>query len=221
MPPNERPFRATVSTTRAMRRALRSCWWRIRRSVVSSNSKPASSAASNRAPLLSVSQPFDCAVWTMCADNARASPFGVPWSKRMSTGGTGSARRLWATKSRTAVTCSRVTSNCSMTSSMLRSSRFSMTVATGRRVPLNTQAPLTFPGILSTAGHWDQSSAAMNSPPSLQITANCAPVTPVHAAPRSLSICRSQEDKWFQLAKIRLTMNRSKHLRGQPPQRGW
>jgi hypothetical protein len=42
-----------------------------------------------------------------------------------------------------------------MTSSMLRSSRFSMTVATGRRVPLNTQAPLTFPGLLSTAWHWD------------------------------------------------------------------
>jgi len=33
-----------------------------------------------------------------------------------------------------------------MTSSMLRSSRFSVTVATGRRVPLNTQAPLTLPG---------------------------------------------------------------------------
>ena len=37
-----------------------------------------------------------------------------------------------------------------------------MTVATGRRVPLNTQAPLTLPGMLSTAGHWDQSSAAMD-----------------------------------------------------------
>jgi hypothetical protein len=35
-------------------------------------------------------------------------------------------------------------------------------VATGRRVPLNTQAPLTLPGMLSTAGHWDQSSAAMD-----------------------------------------------------------
>lgn len=36
-----------------------------------------------------------------------------------------------------------------------------MTVATGRRVPLNTQAPLTLPGMLSTAGHWDQSSNAI------------------------------------------------------------
>ena len=50
-----------------------------RRSVVSSNSNPASSAAFNSAPLLSVSQPLDCAVWTVCAeDRARASPFGVP-----------------------------------------------------------------------------------------------------------------------------------------------
>lgn len=50
---------------------------------------------------------------------------------------------LSATNSRTAVTCSRVNSNCSITSSTPRSSRFSMTVATGRRVPLNTHAPPT------------------------------------------------------------------------------
>lgn len=41
------------------------------------------------APLLSVSQPLACDVWTVCPDIARASPFGVPWSKRMSTGGHG------------------------------------------------------------------------------------------------------------------------------------
>ena len=29
------------------------------------------------------------------------------------------------------------------------------------RVPRNTQAPLRFPGTLSTAGHWDQSKAAI------------------------------------------------------------
>jgi hypothetical protein len=51
----------------------------------------------------------------------------------------------------------RVTSNCSMTSSTLRSSRFSITVAMGRRVLLNTEAPLTLPGILSTGWHWHQS----------------------------------------------------------------
>src|SRR5689334_5768276 len=45
-----------------------------------------------------------------------------------------------------------------------------MIVATGKRVPLNTQAPLTLPGMLSTAGHRDQSSTATRTP-SLQITA--------------------------------------------------
>jgi hypothetical protein len=36
-----------------------------------------------------------------------------------------------------------------------------MTVATGKRVPGNTHAPLTLPGMLSTAGHWDQSRVAI------------------------------------------------------------
>jgi len=39
--------------------------------------------------------------------------------------------------------------------------RFSKMTETGMRVPLSTHAPLTFPGMLSTAGHCDQSSAAM------------------------------------------------------------
>src|SRR5690349_19888683 len=39
-------------------------------------------------------------------------------------------------------------------------SRFSNTRETGMRVPLNTQAPLTLPGMLSTAEHCDQSSDA-------------------------------------------------------------
>ena len=34
-------------------------------------------------------------------------------------------------------------------------------VATGKRVSRNTQAPLTLPGTLSTAGHWDQSRVGM------------------------------------------------------------
>jgi hypothetical protein len=38
-------------------------------------------------------------------------------------------------------------------------SRFSKIVATGRRVPRKTHAPLTFPGTLSTAAHFVQSSA--------------------------------------------------------------
>ena len=64
--------------------------------------------------------------------------------------------------------CSRLTGNCSITSSMLMpASRFSNKVFTGVRVPLSTQAPLTFPGTLSTAGHCDQSSEFITQPPSL------------------------------------------------------
>src|SRR5271169_2489430 len=40
-------------------------------------------------------------------------------------------------------------------------SKFSKTVATGIRVSLKTQAPLTLPGTLSTAGHCDQSRGAI------------------------------------------------------------
>src|SRR5450755_1771589 len=43
-------------------------------------------------------------------------------------------------------------------------SRFSKTVDTGIRVSLNTHAPLRLPGTLSTAGHCDQSRAAMFLP---------------------------------------------------------
>jgi hypothetical protein len=39
-----------------------------------------------------------------------------------------------------------------------------MTVATGNQVSLNTHAPLTLPGMLSTAGHRDQSRVAMFVP---------------------------------------------------------
>src|SRR5277367_2512896 len=49
-----------------------------------------------------------------------------------------------------------------MISSMLApDSKFSNTIDTGIRVSRNTQAPLTLPGTLSTAGHCDQSRAAM------------------------------------------------------------
>src|SRR5258708_30879902 len=74
----------------------------------------------------------------------------------------GVSSRLRAAKSKTVVICSRVKSNHSMISSMLApASRFWKTMETAIRVPLKTQAPLTFPGMLSTAGHCDQSSAAM------------------------------------------------------------
>src|SRR5437870_10323382 len=92
-----------------------------------------------------------------------------------------------------------------MTSSMLRSSRFSMTVATGRRVPLNTQAPLTLPGTLSTIGHCDQSSAAISRPPSFQITADCLGRHSGSRQLRSPSSRRSHSPIRFQLANVRLT----------------
>src|ERR1039457_2265210 len=52
-----------------------------------------------------------------------------------------------------------------MISSMLEpASRFSNTVDTGILVSRNTHAPLRLPGMLSTAGHWDQSRLGMFSP---------------------------------------------------------
>src|SRR6266487_3820750 len=74
--------------------------------------------------------------------------------------------RLRAANSRTALTCSRVTGNCSITSSMVMpSSKFSNTMATGVRVDVNTHAPLTLPGMRSTPGHWDQSREGITEPP--------------------------------------------------------
>jgi hypothetical protein len=43
-------------------------------------------------------------------------------------------------------------------------SGLSKTTETGVRVSRNTYAPLRLPAMLSTAGHWDQSSAAMFLP---------------------------------------------------------
>src|SRR5260370_26961286 len=48
---------------------------------------------------------------------------------------------------------------------VIPSSRFSKTADTGMRVPRHTHVPLSLPGTLSTAGHNDQSSAAMASLP--------------------------------------------------------
>src|SRR5229473_526313 len=78
------------------------------------------------------------------------------------TGDGGVTSRLRAANSMTASTCSRSRpSNHSIISSMLAPAfRFSKMTETGMRVPLSTQAPLTFPGMLSTTGHCDQSRAA-------------------------------------------------------------
>src|ERR1700730_11215234 len=57
-----------------------------------------------------------------------------------------------------------------MISSMVApASRFSNTMETGIRVSLNTHAPLTLPGMLSTAGHCDQSRFAMICAPFFQV----------------------------------------------------
>jgi hypothetical protein len=45
---------------------------------------------------------------------------------------------------------------------------FSKIAATGIRVPRSTHAPLTLPGMLSTARHWDQSRFAIAGPPGFQ-----------------------------------------------------
>jgi len=62
-------------------------------------------------------------------------------------------------------------------------------VATGIRVPLNTQAPLTFPGTLSTAGHFDQSSVAIYKSLTYQHTLREA-VSPGHL--RGIQLARQQ-----------------------------
>src|SRR3989442_7262364 len=79
------------------------------------------------------------------------------------TGDEGVSSRLRAANSITALTWLRSSpSNHVIMSSMLApASRFSKMTDTGMRVPRSTQAPLTFPGTLSTAGHCDQSSAGI------------------------------------------------------------
>src|SRR6202161_2167642 len=69
----------------------------------------------------------------------------------------------------TALTCSRSrpSYHCMMSSRLAPASRFSKIAETGIRVPFNTQAPLTLPGMLSTTGHSDQSITAMVLPPFL------------------------------------------------------
>src|SRR6266702_1330986 len=51
-----------------------------------------------------------------------------------------------------------------MLSMFAPASRFSKIADTGIRVPFKTHAPLTLPGMLSTAGHCDQSRVAISLP---------------------------------------------------------
>src|SRR3954452_11421480 len=138
------------------------------RSVVTNTSKPAASA---RVQQFAILQRAPCKSPRLLDGvigerRGNTSPGPIVEENAHQRGAAG-ASRLRAANSSTALTCSRVTGNCSITSSrIIRSSRFSKTTAAGVRVPLNTQAPLTLPGTLSTSGHSDQSSAAMDRPPS-------------------------------------------------------
>src|ERR1022692_3997320 len=66
-------------------------------------------------------------------------------------------------------------------------SRFSNTIETGMRVSLNTQAPLTLPGMLSTAGHCNQSSVAILNSCSLSSVKDIRASVTVVATDRSLT----------------------------------
>src|SRR5271157_1287352 len=56
-----------------------------------------------------------------------------------------------------------------MPSMVAPASIFSKIAATGIRVPRSTHAPLTLPGVLSTAGHCDQSRFAIGGSPGFRI----------------------------------------------------
>src|SRR6516225_4844388 len=71
----------------------------------------------------------------------------------------GVSSRLRAANSITALTWlrSKPSNQFIMSSILAPASKFSKITETGMRVPFSTQAPLTFPGTLSTAAHCDQS----------------------------------------------------------------
>src|SRR3984957_13970793 len=87
-------FVVPANTRMAIFRPVRFCWYRILRSVVNKRSTAASSAAFNKSPLVSLSQPLALAVTMVWPPSARATPRGTPWSKRMSIHGDGGLR-LW------------------------------------------------------------------------------------------------------------------------------
>src|ERR1035437_1734939 len=98
--------------------------------------------------------------------------------------------------------CSRVTGNCSITSSMLKpASRFSNKTFTGVRVPLSTHAPLTFPGMLSTAGHCDQSRLMIRAPSLILVRFQDETNDPGPSGQTSqrLGICRHPREASFKL----------------------
>jgi len=149
-------------------------------SAVRKTSKPAASAASSSYPFFSRSHPCDLHSFTAWPRKEEAIPLAMQLSsktriQKLLTG----TSRLRAANSRIALISSRETGNCSMIwSTVIPCSRFSKTTETGVRVPLNNQAPLTLPGILSTAGHCDQSKACCIHLPFGAISLLCSTTEP-------------------------------------------
>ena len=146
-----------LSTTIAIRRDCKFCWYLRLPSVVTKISKLSLSAASSNSPFFSVDQPRSKAVVTSCCVKNCRNGAGEPWSNSTRTYAV--AKALRAACSSTKRTCASVTpgnhsTNCDTSAP---SSRFSKRADTGTRVPRKTQAPLTRWGSLSTAGQEDQS----------------------------------------------------------------
>src|SRR5712671_4754357 len=72
--------------------------------------------------------------------------------------------------------------------------RFSKIAETGTRVPRKTQAPLTFPGMLSTAGHCDQSRLAISHLLLFSDTPGVNALTRHNRLPKPRSLGRSCRD---------------------------
>src|SRR5712692_7972369 len=73
-----------LSTTTAILRPARFCWYWMFLSAVRETSNPARSASASKSPLESVSHPRSLALVTVWPARNRAMPRGVTWSKRMS-----------------------------------------------------------------------------------------------------------------------------------------
>ncbi len=145
------------STTIAIRRDLRFCWYLRLVSVVMNTSKLRLSAAASNSPFFRVAQPSSKAVETECPGSACRNGAGVPWSNKTRIQAV--ANELLATCSKTERTCAKETPGNSWTNSPTGtpSSRFSKSAATGTRDPRNSQAPLTRSASRSTSGQLDHS----------------------------------------------------------------
>ncbi len=83
------------STTTAIFRPFKFCWYRIFLSVVSKISKPAASAFVSKSPLEILSQPRSMARVTSWPVSESAIPLGVPWSNRTRIADNGRVNTGW------------------------------------------------------------------------------------------------------------------------------